>query len=197
MGTAIAQNISVKKTVKTQRLISLETFRRLYDDRKDDFKYEWNNGLVEKTPRSINRNLYWLVSRLTRLFIQTAAYRQNGEIFTTIEMFMPISNRTRKPDLAFLTDKQIVDTANNGEFVSAFVIEIISKSDNINRVGKKLDEYFTDGVQVVWHIFPLLEKVEVYTSPTDVTICRGATVCSAAPVLPDFDISAADLFKMP
>ena len=197
MGTAIAQNISVKKTVKTQRLISLETFRRLYDDRKDDFKYEWNNGLVEKTPRSINRNLYWLVSRLTRLFIQTAAHRQNGEIFTTIEMFMPMSNRTRKPDLAFLTAQQIQDTAKNGEFVSAFVIEIISKSDNINRVGKKLDEYFMDGVQVVWHIFPLLEKVEVYTSPTDVTICRGATVCSAAPVLPDFDISAADLFKMP
>ena len=197
MGTAIAQNISVKKTVKTQRLISLDAFRRLYDDRKDDFKYEWNNGLVEKTPRSINRNLYWLVSRLTRLFIQTAAHRQNGEIFTTIEMFMPMSNRTRKPDLAFLTAQQIQDTANNGEFVSAFVIEIISKSDNINRVGKKLDEYFMDGVQVVWHIFPLLEKVEVYTSATDVKICRGATVCSAAPVLPDFDISAADLFKMP
>jgi hypothetical protein len=47
---------------------------------------------------------------------------------------------------------------------------------------------------VVWHIFPESKQVYVYTSPENVTICRGTEVCSTAPTLPDLQIEAEQLF---
>ena len=60
------------------------------------------------------------------------------------------------------------------------VAEVISESDNINRVEGKLDEYFSAGVKIVWHIFPVSKKVYVYTAPDKVTICMDKTICSGA-----------------
>jgi hypothetical protein len=54
-------------------------------------------------------------------------------------------------------------------------------------------------VQVVWHIFPLLEEIHVYSNEdlNSMTICKGETICTAAPLLPNFYLSAADIFKKP
>lgn len=78
--------------------------------------------------------------------------------------------------------------------ISAFVIEIISHNDKSSDIQKKLEDYFGDAVQVVWYIFPESKLVHVYTSLDNITICRGATICKASPVLPDFNIPAQDMF---
>jgi len=43
-------------------------------------------------------------------------------------------------------------------------------------------------------LFPQTQTVHVYTSPISVTICRDQRVCSAAPVVPDFEMTAAEVF---
>ena len=78
--------------------------------------------------------------------------------------------------------------------VCAFVAEVISKNDQINEVAEKLKEYFANGVQVVWIIFPQLQKVEVWRSVRDVTICFDDDVCNATPVLDDFQVTVNELF---
>lgn len=78
--------------------------------------------------------------------------------------------------------------------VCSFVAEVISKNDQINEVEEKLQEYFDNGVQVVWVIFPKLKQVKVYHSIRDITVCFGDDVCSAAPVLPDFQITVNEIF---
>lgn len=41
---------ALKATTKTasKRLVSLESFQTRYTNREDAYKYEWNNGIVEK-----------------------------------------------------------------------------------------------------------------------------------------------------
>jgi Uma2 family endonuclease len=192
MTDAINPIFTVKKP--TTRLISLERFHRLYEDREDDYLYEWNNGIVEKTPRTINRSQLEIVQILSRFFTSTEAYRKMGELEKEVKMFLPKANRSRVADLAYLTAEQVKEKEDLKPSVCEFVIEVISKNDRADDIEIKLDEYFADGVKVVWQIFPKLKKVEVYTSPESVTICRGATVCSAAPVLPDFNIKAEVIF---
>ncbi len=192
MAAITLLNPNIEK--KGKRVISLETFHRLYDNRQDDYKYEWHNGIVEKTPRTMNRSQLLIVQRLTRLFLQTLAFKQMGELEREVKMFLPKANRSRIADLAFLTEDGVKEQDDIRPNISEFVIEIISKNDKANDIQEKLEEYFADGVKVVWHIFPKLNLVEVYTSPDSVTICRGATICSAAPVLPDFEIAAQDIF---
>jgi Uma2 family endonuclease len=192
-AAAVAEFSNIKE--KAKRLITLEAFHNLYDNREDDYKYEWCNGVVEKTPRTMNRSQLLIVHNLSRLFLQTAAFKNQGELEREVKMFLPKANRSRVADLAYLTPAQIRETDDIRPGISEFVIEIISKNDKAEDIQEKLDQYFANGIKVVWHIFPKLKLVEVYSAPDIVKICRGTAVCSAAPVLPDFNIEAQDLFR--
>jgi Uma2 family endonuclease len=163
--------------------------------REDPFKYEWNKGIVEKTERTMNRNQFAIYRKLLKLFYKTAFFDQEGILMSEVDMYLPTINRTRRADIAVLTGGQVDDSTSGKATVCSFVIEIISKNDQINEVEEKIIEYFENGVQVVWVIFPKIKKVEVYTSIEDVKICFGDTVCSAMPVMTDFNISAKDIFE--
>ena len=193
-ATLLLEQPHIATMPKPKKLISLEHFRRLYEDRKDGYKYEWNNGIVEKTPRTMNKNQQGIVRRLFRLFLTTTAHKEMSELLCEVEMFMPTINRTRIPDMLLMTDKQINEAERDIDFVSEFVIEIASKNDKAEDILDKIKVYFENGVKVVWEIYPKAQIVEVYTSVDDMKFCRGNAICSAAPVLPDFEISAKDLF---
>ena len=193
MSAAATANFADIKE-KSKRLITLEAFHNLYDNREDDYKYEWCNGVVEKTPRTMNRSQLEISQILSRFFATTEAYRKMGELEKEVKMFLPKANRTRIADLAYLTAEQVKEKNDVTPSICEFVIEVISKTDRADDIDFKIDEYFADGVKVVWQIFPKLKKVEVYTSPESVTICRGNTICSALPVLADFNIKAESLF---
>jgi Uma2 family endonuclease len=177
-----------------KRLISLEKFLDEYSDREDPFKYEWNNGLVEKKERTMNRNQFSIYRKLLKLFTETQTFAQDGIIMSEVDMYIPTLNRTRRTDIAFLTGTQTSESIDGKPTICPFVVEIISKNDQINDVEEKIIEYFENGVQVVWIIIPQVKKVEVYTSVQDVKICFGDTVCSAMPFMADFDISVNELF---
>jgi Uma2 family endonuclease len=81
--------------------------------------------------------------------------------------------------------------------VATFIIEIISDTDYAKNVEIKLWEYFAEGVQVVWHVMPANKLVKVYTSsPRQVAICLDNDICSAKPILADFEMSVNDIFRL-
>jgi Uma2 family endonuclease len=177
---------SAIKDKKPKRLISLKSFFQLYSNREDGFKYEWNKGIIEKTPRSMNRDQSTIQEGLLAYFYSNPTFRQVCGFLVELDMYIPSANRTRRADMAFLTRKQLEDSKTGDTSVAPFVIEVISSNDKINEVETKLTEYFDNGVQVVWQIFPFIGIVKVYTSVKDVVICNGEDVCSAAPFLPEF-----------
>jgi Uma2 family endonuclease len=195
--TASAAPILIKeKNEKAKRTISIETYSRIYAQKEDSYRYEWNNGNIEKTARlSMNRSQLKIVSNLSRLFMHTQAFKKMGELEREVIMFLPKSNRNRVADLAYLTKEQISEQNDLYPSISTFVIEIISKNDKASDVQEKLEQYFVNGVQVVWQIFPNQKTVHVYTSPVDIKICKGSTICSASPALDDFNVSGNDIFS--
>ncbi len=174
-------------------LISLASFLNEFSNMEDGFKYEWNHGIIEKT-KTMNQEQTTIYLLLNRLFCQTKAFQEMGGLTAETDM-MTSENQLRRPDIAFYSGDQIKKMKTGNNQLAEWVAEIISESDNINRVEKKLDEYFAAGVKVVWHIYPSTKKVYVYTAPDEVTICMGDTICSGAPVLPDFQVSAKTLFS--
>jgi Uma2 family endonuclease len=184
-----------KLTAKSKRLVPLESFFQQYSNREDGFKYEWNKGIIEKTPRTMNRDQSTIQEELLAYFYANPAFRKVCGFLVELDMYIPTAGRTRRADMAFLTRKQLEDSKKGDTSVAPFVIEVISSNDKINDVETKLTEYFDNGVQVVWQILPLLNMVKVYTSLNDVTICRGEDVCSAAPFLPDFKMKVKQILK--
>ena len=188
------QNIGKKTSEKGKRFITLEKFIERYTNREDPFKYEWNNGTIEKKPKTMNRDQTKILQKLMRLFAKTKAYTEGGELLNEVDMLMKSAKRTRRADIVYMTAQQISESDNGILTVCPFVVEVISKNNQINEVGEKMIEYFENGVEVVWVVFPKLKKVEIYTSVQNVAICFDKNICSAAPVLSDFKITVNELF---
>ena len=180
---------------KSKRFVSLESFLQRYTNREDGFKYEWNNGIIEKTPRTMNRDQSIIQEAILAYFYANPTFRKHGGFIVELDMLIPSSNRTRRADMAFLSRQQMLNSKNGDLSVPEFVIEVISTHDKINEVEKKLNEYFDNGVKVVWQILPLTETVKVYISSKDVKICRGGDICSAETVIPEFLMKAEDVFN--
>lgn len=177
-----------------QRIDTLEKFLA-WNKPEDGFKYEWNQGNIEKSPKMINFKNFYIVERLTDLFYSLKnQLPAKGHLFTEPQS-MTSADQLRIPDMAYYTASQIERSA-KGEIppIPTFIIELISDNDPQPKVLEKVDEYFKAGTQVVWLVLPQVRAVYVYTSPLEVYICRDERVCSAEPVVPGFRIGAGELF---
>jgi Uma2 family endonuclease len=178
---------------KLQRFISFETFYKKYANRVNGFKYEWNNGKIEKTYAMKQEELY-IVENLTDFFY-TIKPKIGGILTTEVETWTS-KTKWRRPDLAYFSKAQIVEAITQKNFIPSFVIEVISKNDDINDIQDKILEYFAADVKVVWLVFPKQKLVHVYTSLLDVKICEGTMICSATSAVPYFELSVNDIFKV-
>jgi len=120
-----------------------------------------------------------LIRTLNRLFLKTNAHQVGGELI-------------QENDLVFFSAEDI-EKSDEIKPIPAFVIILISENDKVGDIQEKISEYFKAGVggvplKVVWLVFPKEKSVHVYTSRRDVKICIENDICSAAPVLPDFEI---------
>ena len=194
MAAAAAFAILEKKEVKPTKMVSLGTFFSKYVKAEDGFKYEYNNGIIEKTPRMITKKQWFIVDNLESRFVSTVAYQRGDRLFREPEMWTS-ETQVRVPDLTFLTKKQIRNESPNDKTISPFVIEVVSKTDFLYKVNEKLHEYFKSGVAVVWLVLPESEEVYVYTATNQVEICTGDVKCFAGTMLLDFEITAADIFR--
>jgi len=199
MVASAAEQKSLKSTSpivaqKEAKRITWEEFQRKYLSREDSYKYEWVDGMVEKTKRTMDYKQFNIFVNLVRYFdtlTKDGIFIQEGDVFF-------LANH-RRPDIAWFSDVQIAKTAYGENQVPRFVVEVISNKDQMNLVHKKMQDYRTAGVEVVWHVFPLIEEVHVYTGKglRKMTVCQKADLCSAASVIDGFEISVNDIFKKP
>jgi Uma2 family endonuclease len=173
--------------------ISWADFKADYLEREDDFKYEWVNGVVEKTPRSMDRKQFYIVQNLLDFFGYLKFSGQiDGSLIPEGDTFF--GENHRRPDVAYYTDAQIEAAADDADAEPQFVIEIISTTDQMNRVHKKMRDYRASKIPVVWHIFPELQEVHVFHGRKS-EVYIGEDICSADPVLPQFQLSVDAIFK--
>ncbi len=127
--------ISTKTAKKTQlpNLISWELFQQKYLSREDAFKYEWLDGVVEKTRRTVDYTQFYIIQNLQNCFFGLLSRGlADGALITEGDVFF--ENKHRRPDLAYFSNAQISAAADGIRPVPQFVIEIISNHDAMNRV---------------------------------------------------------------
>jgi Uma2 family endonuclease len=176
--------------------ISWEDFEKKYLTREDSYKYEWVEGNVVKTKRTMDFKQIFIFTNLDEFFEQLKLQgKLSGKLISEVDTFF-LENH-RRPDIAWFSMEQIKQSKQGISPVPQFVIEIISTKDQMNLVEDKMEDYSAAGVKVVWQIFPKFEKVHVYAGShlNEMVVRRGEETCSAAPVLPDFVISVKDIFK--
>ena len=190
VATAIQKDILHKTNGHQPRKISWAEFQKKYLSREDNFKYEWVDGVVEKTPRTMDRKQFFIVLRL-----QTFLNSLNRDGIFIAEGDNFFAGNHRRPDIAFYTREQIrLAQDDDNIVVPQFVIEVISTNDQMNKVVKKMKNYREAAVPIIWHIFPNQNEIHVYKGK-QMTICVGDDICSAEPVIQGFKISVNDILK--
>lgn len=164
-----------------------------WDAPADGNKYEWHDGEIICFAK-MNKLHLKLIRLLTRLFAQSKAYQEGGMLIPEQDVMLT-GIQLRRPNFAFFSGAQIDRSSRNEDPIPEFVIEVISPTDDAEKVEAKRIEYFKAGVLVLWSIYPETQSVYVYTGLKAVAICTDEDVCSAAPVLGDFEVEARLLFE--
>ena len=175
-----------------KKAISLEAFQRKYLD-KTTYKYEWNNGKVEKE-NYMKANEHYIINNIIRAHAKTENFREGNSIMGEADCYLSALGTYRRPDAAYLTPAQI-NFPETAEEAPALVIEVSSPSNSGGQNIAKMLEYFKAGTQVVWYIYPEQQQVWVYTDPKEVTICHEGDVCSADPAISGFRMNVSDVFS--
>lgn len=184
--------------ILTKDILALPTTLEEFLDweSEDGFKYEWHDGKLIKF-EGINKRQIYIFFTLNRLFI-SKGYWQHGTFVTKQDVHLS-EIQIRRPDISYFTDEQVNSMSQDKDEIPEFMIEVISGNDKANKVEEKTVEYFKAGaggvpLKVLWLIYPDNQTVQVYNSLKQAQICTDDDICSAKPVLEDFEISVNDIF---
>ncbi len=172
--------------------LTWEEFDRRYSNKEDRYKYEWVDGEIVKTLRTMNQLQLFIIDNLVNLLDSLKVANSSlGKLYPEINAWFGIAYR--RPDVAYFTGQQIKLSREENQ-IPQFVIEVISNNDQINKASEKLIDYRNAKVAIVWFIYPKTKEVHVYRGK-QMTICSGDDICSAEPVIPGFLIPASKVFE--
>ncbi|MCB1189664.1 MAG: Uma2 family endonuclease [Leptospiraceae bacterium] len=172
--------------------MGLEVFLN-YKFEEFNFKYEWNNGVLEAEEKVKDSERY-IIDNICRKFAKTKYYENGDSILPEADVHLKELGKYRRPDAVYFQKDQI-RKQKSFQTPPLFIIEIISPSNSSIEVEKKTKEYFQAGIKVVWHIYPSLKEVKIYYSAKQVRICNEDDVCDVGNILSDFNLSISDIFK--
>jgi Uma2 family endonuclease len=120
-----------------------------------------------------------------------------GVVYPADAPFRILPRQVRLPDASFFTWDRI-----GGEIpkepiprrIPDLAAEVISESNTQEEMRRKLRDYFTSGVQVVWIIYPKTETAELYTAPTRKRRIPRDGALEGGKLLPGFSLPLKELF---
>lgn len=126
--------------------------------------------------------------------------RKLGFAVTEVLLNLGVGRNQRRPDVSFIRWERwpyaagVFEDPPVWDVVPNAAAEVVSPSNTANEIEDKIVEYFAAGVQLVWVIYPLLQRVYVYRSPNEATILEFADELDGGDVLPGFKVKIAELF---
>ncbi len=122
-----------------------------------------------------------------------------GELVGADGMMRIFRDLVRLPDVAFISHGRLPDGKIPDEQVPELVpdlaVEILSPGNTKAEMTRKLAEYFTAGVRLVWFVDRSDRTVVVYTAPEASRTLTVKDSLGGGDVLPGFRLSLAKLFE--
>ncbi len=119
------------------------------------------------------------------------AEQHGGEAYGAgVIVRLPDGSRVR-PDAAWLSPQQVaqlppVSAGGAITLCPAFIVEIISASDTLPPLQRKMERYIANGAQLGWLIDPYRRQVHLYQPNTQPQLLNDPETLSGDPTLPNF-----------
>ncbi|HVT30217.1 MAG TPA: Uma2 family endonuclease [Lacipirellulaceae bacterium] len=109
-----------------------------------------------------------------------------------------LADQIRVPDVAFLSWRHFRERVLPAEPVPAIApdlaVDVISEGNTKREMARKLDDYFTAGVKMVWFIDAATQSAVVYERRGKGRVVSHDGSLSGGKVLPGFEVSLKQLF---
>jgi Uma2 family endonuclease len=156
--------------------------------------------IVEKPPMGVLGST--LASLLLELMGPYARSMKLGQVFSEVLFDLrPFVDRSRRPDLAFLSSAKWPLNCRGPEteswaIIPDLAVEIVSPTNHAAQVLGKVREYLKAGVPLVWVVYPSAREVHVFDARDHSVVGRlqGTDILKGEPVLPAFELDLATLF---
>jgi Uma2 family endonuclease len=103
----------------------------------------------------------------------------------------------RVPDVAFYSkDRKPIDGRQIYVGAPDLAVEVISPSETYISIGEKLKDYVTNGVQVVWLVYPEAKCVEIHKPNVEAVTLDTDAMLENADLLPGFTLNLHNLFAV-
>lgn len=102
------------------------------------------------------------------------------------------------PDVAFVEASRVPPREERRGFVPIapdLVVEVVSPSDRVTEVNDKVTTYLEAGVNLVWVVEPVRQRVTVYTPDRRARLLIGGDHLDGGDVLPGFSLPLVDIFR--
>ncbi|HEY9691006.1 MAG TPA: Uma2 family endonuclease [Oculatellaceae cyanobacterium] len=121
-----------------------------------------------------------------------------GEVFSASTGFKLANNAVRSPDVAFVAKGRLPEGWDEGEdqflnLAPDFVIEIRSKTDSLETLKAKMQEYIAHGVKLGWLIDRKNQQAYVYRVDGSITQYPATANLSGEDVVPGFSLTLKSL----
>jgi Uma2 family endonuclease len=81
------------------------------------------------------------------------------------------------------------------DLVPHLAVEVLSQGNTEEEMDRKVGEYFSSGVLLVWLLDPDSRTMKVYTSPQRSSVIETDGVLDGGPVLPGFRVTLREIFE--
>jgi Uma2 family endonuclease len=167
--------------------------------RNPDVKFERNakGELLIMSPtggETGNRNAEILVE-----FVIWNRQSKLGKVFDSSTGFKLPNRANRSPDVAWIKQERW-DTLTPEQkekfppIAPDFVLELMSPSDDLQKVQEKMQEYMDNQVKLGWLIDRKTRRVEIYLLGKEVEVLESPTELSGEDVLPGFILNLQTVF---
>lgn len=118
-------------------------------------------------------------SRQLTVIVDDSGYVRNAYYPDVIFINHPIDDDDEKPILV----------------APDLLAEVISPTDKYTDINSKIDAYLSDGVKLIWIVDPQRKTIAFYESNDTAKILRIDDTLTGGDVLPNFELSAKDIFS--
>ncbi|MFZ1933405.1 MAG: Uma2 family endonuclease [Thermoguttaceae bacterium] len=151
--------------------------------------------LVEKTMGYLESMLAGAILELLRGFVRK---RKLGIVLGADGTLKILRNQVRIPDVCFISWDRFPGGRLPKTPIPAvapdLAVEVLSDSNTEGEMRRKLQDYFTAGVRLVWYVDPRTRTASAYTSPEHCTVFDENGVLTGGDVLPGFELPLRELF---
>jgi len=195
----------MEQTIVRQGMALDEYIRRMDDDHEPPF--EIIDGEVVPMSPTVSGSGYraWWLAKLMNRVIDG---NELGYLFSEITFVLPSPDNnwvtgSRTPDLMFISVVRF-DTYRNANpgweerplaLVPDLVIEVVSPTDRLSTVLKKVALYLEDGVQMVWVVNRMHQSITIYTLTDDPVTLSGELILTGGELIPGFSTPVRVLFE--